>query len=159
MTQSSNLYQLLEEFILKEFDSHDVEYTPRSARSMRRNLNKILNETDSVKEEKKRKRDELDTDTDGESDDQSESQSESDSEVHDKDYDDSEHKYNYSESIILPVKIKYCLGIAYISIIFSVYSSMFFIVTHYTYDLNNPNHMNDMNGVGLNHSNISKSCL
>ncbi len=151
----SGLFHLIEEFILKEFDSHDVEYTPRSARLMRRNLNKTLNElaemSDSVKEEKKRKRDELDNGSPSENDSESNSESDSNSqsdELDDKDYDDSEHKYNYNESIILPVNIKYCLGIAYISIIFSVYTSMFYIVTTYSYELNN-----------INNSNISKSCL
>jgi len=143
------LFHLIEEFIIKECDSRDIEYTPTASRVMRRNLNKVLiqlreseyeknnfdenlndNNTETDKDVKKRKR--SDTNLVTESENETESEQESHSEEIDRDYDDSEHKYHYHESIILPYNIKYCLAIIYISIIFSVYSSMFYLVTTYS---------------------------
>jgi hypothetical protein len=177
----SALFHLIEEFIIKECDSRDIEYTPTASRAMRRNLNKVLtqlreseyeknaneilnnteSDPDTDKDVKKRKRSDTNLLTESENETESDTKSEPEREDVDRDYDDSEHKYNYSESIILPINIKYCLGITYISIIFSVYSSLFYIVTQYSHlnsvynventDLHNLDNVKFMNN--------SKSCL
>ena len=179
----STLFHLIEEFIVKEFDSHDIEYTPTASRAMRRNLNKALTQLreseyeknnfdenlndnatdpDSDKDVKKRKRSDTNLVTESENETESDTKSEPECEEVDRDYDDSEHKYNYSESIILPINIKYCLGITYICIIFSVYSSMFYIVTQYS-DLNNLYNVHNLDNVNnldnVKFVNYSKSCL
>jgi len=177
----SALFHLIEEFIIKECDSRDIEYTPTASRAMRRNLNKVLaqlreseyekntdeilnTESDADKDVKKRKRSDTNlTDSDNETETKSENESEPEREHVDRDYDDSEHKYNYNESIILPINIKYCLGITYICIIFSVYSSMFYIVTKYSCDLNNLYNVEKIDYINnvdnMTFVNYSKSCL
>jgi hypothetical protein len=108
------LFHLMEDFILNEVDSQEIQNSSRAKRRMRRNLNKELapylndethSEDDSIDEE------------------------------YENEYESphKKYKYDYSEPIYLYQRhVDICLGIAYICVLFTFYGTTIYLIQNYS---------------------------
>ena len=109
------LFHLMEDFILNEVDSQDIQTSSRAKRRMRRNLNKelapYLNE------------DALTPDEDSYDESYKDSY---------EDYESPRKKQKCDKDIFLQRHIDICIGIAYICVLFTFYGTTIYLVQAYS---------------------------